>query len=414
MHDRVHVERKRDFLRSKRLLLGFLVGKMGAVFGFTGIEQMALTLRPNDEQAAHIAALMVATKQATASKALLIAAAEYPAMQARIAELEAQTASDELLEVRRDLARLTSAIRDGKLPEAPEARHAVPDFDTVAADYLQTRDDLSEYVKKNWRTTLGYIAFGSVATDSVTVQDVADSVLPRWGGRRSVGSKMLSRVRSVFEYAVAKGLRADNPAEAARALLPKVKVQESHHHSFAPDALSGVLAKVAASDARTPAKLALRLAALTGARNGEVCKALRGEFDLDAKVWTVPAERMKASVEHSIPLSEQAVATVREAMEGLGSAKHGKAALFPGKQGRFVLSKELSDITRTLGTTVHGFRGTFKSWAIEQGYRREAAELALAHSIGLNATESAYVKTDLLAERRPMMQAWADFLEAGE
>ena len=135
------------------------------------------------------------------------------------------------------------------------------------------------------------------------------------------------------------------------------------------------------------------------------------EVDLEAKVWTVPAERMKAKVEHSVPLSDAAL-TVLERQR----AKQPTSALvFPAPRGGIlsdmVLTKFLRDqnaVSDVKGrvATAHGFRSSFRDWASESGYSRDLAEKALAHTVS-NKVEAAYHRTDLLDQRRPMMEAWA-------
>lgn len=367
---------------------------------------MPYVIRPTDDQKADIARLMDATGQRTASKALLIAARDYPALVARVAELEAEAAQNDLATIRRDIARLAAVRPVAVQAEAAPAPAASISFAETAADYLDTRDDLAAAVIQNWRTTLGYATFADLDVASVTVEDVKATLAPLWTDKPSVGRKLKARVGNVFQFAIAKGLRVDDPSANVTALLPKAKVQRRNHASVTHDALGAVLRAVDATQANRHVKLALRFTALTGCRSGEVRGAKWGEFDLDARTWTIPADRMKAKREHVVPLSDQAVALVQEARTP------GETWLFPSETGLQIASAILSRLTKNHGTTIHGFRTAFKGWAIENRLRREAVEACLAHTIGLTNVEQAYIQADLLQERAAIMQAWADYLDA--
>jgi len=161
------------------------------------------------------------------------------------------------------------------------------------------------------------------------------------------------------------------------------------------------------------AALALEFAILTAARSGEVLGARWSEIDLAARIWTVPAERMKAAREHRVPLNERAV----EIVKILGEAKVSEF-VFPGQRpGRPLSVMALEMVLRRMGVenaTVHGFRSCFRDWAgNETHFPRELAEHALAHVIGDKA-EQAYRRSDALEKRRALMQAWAHFCDPGE
>jgi integrase len=154
----------------------------------------------------------------------------------------------------------------------------------------------------------------------------------------------------------------------------------------------------------------LEFTILTAARSGEVRRARWSEFDLDHAVWTVPGERMKSGREHRTPLSEPAMAVLRQRAE-FGS--NPADLVFPGARTGSVMSDvTLSSVVRAAGgdsATVHGFRSTFRDWAAETtAFPRELAEAALAHALS-DKVEAAYQRGDLLEKRRVMMKAWAAF-----
>ena len=147
---------------------------------------------------------------------------------------------------------------------------------------------------------------------------------------------------------------------------------------------------------------------LTAARSGEVLGARWDEIDLRAKVWTVPAERMKAGKEHRVPLSDRAVAILNELQQARVSD-----FVFPGFKRACPLSNmAFAAVLRRMkadNVTVHGFRSSFRDWAGDQtGFARDVVEAALAHAIE-NKTEAAYRRSDALEKRRRLMWAWAAY-----
>ena len=153
----------------------------------------------------------------------------------------------------------------------------------------------------------------------------------------------------------------------------------------------------------------MELAILTAARTGEVRGAIWSEFDLAAKVWTVPAKRMKAGREHRVPLNRRALAILHE----MGKLRLSEF-VFPG----FRCERPLSDMTLTavlrrldVDVTVHGFRSTFRDWAGDcTAFARDVVETALAHIIE-DKTEAAYRRSDALEKRRQLMDAWASYCD---
>jgi integrase len=150
----------------------------------------------------------------------------------------------------------------------------------------------------------------------------------------------------------------------------------------------------------------LEFTILTAARSGEVLGAHWDEIDRDAKVWTIPAPRMKAGVEHRVPLSVRAIAIV-EKMAALRSGDY----VFPGQRYRRALGHASLRRLRPAGGTIHGFRSSFGDWYGEEtSFSREIAEAALAHVAG-DATKRAYRRGDALAKRRELMAPWANYCE---
>lgn len=253
---------------------------------------------------------------------------------------------------------------------------------------------------------------------------------PLWQRVPETASRLRQRIEAVLDAARVKGWRAgENPARwkgHLDALLPPPrKVLPVRHHPALPwPQMPAFLAALAAREG--VAALALRFAILTAARTGEVRGMTWREVDLEARVWTVPAARMKAGRPHRVPLSAAALA-VLDAVRPLAPAPD--AYVFPGgRAGRPLSDMALSMLVRGLccdglaegepprwrdaeGRPVvpHGFRSTFRDWAGEtRPEGREVVERALAHTIRDKA-EAAYARSDLLERRRPLMEAWGAF-----
>ena len=157
--------------------------------------------------------------------------------------------------------------------------------------------------------------------------------------------------------------------------------------------------------------LAVRFACLTAARSGEARDATWSEIDVTERVWTIPADRMKAKREHRVPLTKQALEVLSKVAP---QDRKAESLVFPGgKAARplsdVALSKALHQAAGTKAVTVHGLRSTFRDWAAEAtDYPRDVAEMALAHAIG-DKVEAAYRRGDLFEKRRRMMEEWGRF-----
>jgi integrase len=159
-------------------------------------------------------------------------------------------------------------------------------------------------------------------------------------------------------------------------------------------------------------RLAFEFLILTAARSGEVRGALWSEIDLTERTWTIPAERMKADVEHIVPLSDAALDVLKRARV---HKEDGNDLVFPGTRH----GKPMSDMTLTkicrdaeIDAVPHGFRSSFRDWVSEEtDFDRDVAEMALAHTIA-NPVEAAYRRGKLLQKRRKLMNLWADYCAA--
>lgn len=299
---------------------------------------------------------------------------------------------------------------------ADKAKRGTPTFGSIADALIASKEVEWRNPKHRaqWRMTLGRYAepLRSLPVDQIDTAAVLAVLKPLWLEKPETASRLRGRIEAVLDAAKAQGHRSgENPA-AWRGhlshLLPKRgKLKRGHHAAMAYQDVPAFMERLRAREAI--AASALEFCVLTAARSGEVLGARWSEIDLAAKVWAVPAERMKAAREHRIPLSERALAI----LEKLSEARTADL-VFPGQSAGKPLSGTAMEMAlrrmRLDDVTVHGFRSAFRDWAgNETHFPREIAEAALAHVIGDKA-EQAYRRGDAIEKRRVLMEAWAQFL----
>ena len=308
------------------------------------------------------------------------------------------------------------AVHAGGDPLAEKRRaHGVPTFAEAARKVFELRRDGWRNAKHagQWITTLEQFVFpriGARGVDEITTEDVIAVLSPIWHSKPTTAKRVRQRIGAVLTWAVAQGLRPDNPADAVKAVLPKPNGAGGNAHRALPYIeVADAIAAVRASGAAPVLKLAFEYLVLTAARAGEVRLATWDEIDMDAATWTVPGERMKAGREHRVPLSGRAVEVLGEA-QALRS-KRGDL-VFPSRGGRPLTERGFVQALSRLGidATAHGFRASFRVWAQEcTNIPREVCEAALAHTLK-DKSEAAYARSDLFSKRRDLMERWARFL----
>ena len=159
-----------------------------------------------------------------------------------------------------------------------------------------------------------------------------------------------------------------------------------------------------------PVARALEFTILTVARSGETLGAMWDEINLEEKLWVIPARRMKAGVEHVVPLSQRAI----ELLEPLRPDKPQHGSMVFHVRGTARSNMAMAMLLRRMGwgaITTHGFRSTFRDWAGDAtDFPRELIEQALAHTIG-NMSERAYRRGTAIERRRGLMERWARYLD---
>ena len=259
-----------------------------------------------------------------------------------------------------------------------------------------------------WRSLLErHIAptIGPMPVAEVGVADVL-AVLDRIWDKPETARRAARRISATMKWAMGRGLRETDPTPAAVAALPRHRARVQHRRALHHSEVAAALAKIRGSEASPSCKLGLELVALTATRPGEVRFADWSEFDLKAALWTIPAAKTKTSADLRVPLSQRAMVVVRMAGTLNGSLT---GLLFPSPN----TGGPLSDATfnkllkeQYINCTGHGFRTSFRSWCSDTGVPRDLAEMALGHAVR-DRTEAAYARSDMLARRRPAMEAWA-------
>jgi integrase len=246
---------------------------------------------------------------------------------------------------------------------------------------------------------------------SVNVDDVLEVLRPIWLKIPETASRVRGRIERVLDAARVKGHRVgDNPARWSNnleLLLPRKKQSgEAHHAALSFADMPSFMAKLRQREGG--AAKALQFTILTAARSSETLGCIWKEVDLSTKIWTVPAERMKAGLEHQVPLSAAALALLETVR--LTEADP-ESPIFANKPGTALSNMAMAMLLRRLNyssITVHGFRSSFRDWAGETTqFPREDVEMALAHTIGSKA-ERAYRRGRALEKRRELMAEWAD------
>ena len=266
----------------------------------------------------------------------------------------------------------------------------------------------SDWINSVTRYALPII--GKLPVADVELPHITKILEPIWCVRTETATRVRQRIESVLAWATVSGYRTgDNPARwkgnLEYALAKPSKVRKVKHHAALPwQDIGGFMVQLRNREGM--AAKALEFLILTAARSGEVRLATWDEIDLDAKIWTVPADRMKAEKAHRIPLSAPAVALLKALPRFEGSSY-----VFSAPRGGSLSDMTISAVCRRMKVQAvpHGFRSTFKDWCRSStSYADEVSELALAH-VSSDATRAAYARDELLPKRTRLMRDWGKF-----
>lgn len=329
-----------------------------------------------------------------------------------------------LAEARKKASEYRQILRDGRDPlierQTRKATMRVQrmTFEDCAAQYMATKKDgWSAKNASQWQNTLttyAYPIIGREPVSTIDIEDVERVLRPIWKAKTETASRVRGRIEMVLDFATAKKYRTgDNPARwqgnLANVFAEKAKVAPKVHLEAMPyNEIHSFIRRLRKLEGIAPR--ALEFTILTAARTTEVIAAKWDEFDLETKIWTIPAARMKAGQEHRVPLSERAVAILDEVRV------KGSPWVFAGhKRGSHLSNMAMLSVLRKRmaipSVTVHGFRSTFRDWAGDcTAYPNHVCEMALAHTIG-DAVEKSYRRSDLFQKRSRLMLDWAAFIE---
>lgn len=324
-------------------------------------------------------------------------------------------------EARERAAAIRKQYRAGVDPVAARraaraAQREIPTFADAAETVHAERESgwRNDKHKAQWLSSLRAYAFPSLGTsriDQIDAPMIRAALLPIWLDKPETARRVSQRIGTVLDWAHSNGWR---PQEAPmRSVLMGLPRQPRRDRHFAAMPFADVPAFCAAMEAAAPVagRLGLLFTIYTASRSGEVRGAQWGEVDLAAKVWTIPADRMKAHRAHTVPLSPAALAVLERAAALRKSAKP-SALVFPSRTGGELSDMTLAKVLRDAGQpfTVHGFRSAFKDWAAEEtAFPDAVSEAALAHG-DPDKVRKAYRRTDFLQLRRELMEAWAAFI----
>jgi integrase len=272
---------------------------------------------------------------------------------------------------------------------------------------------------RQWLASLENYAFpklGEMPTGAIAAADIITVLTPIWQEVPETARQVRNRICAVLDYAHAKGWRSDEAPsgnaslKAGRGLPRQIKSRENRK-AMPYAALPGFITDLHRK--ATFSRLALELLILTGVRSQEVRLAEWTEFDLEGRLWTVPADHMKRGKAHMVPLSDAALAVLAKASSFRSADTE---VVFPGATGKPLSDMTLLKVLRDMAEPfhVHGFRSTFTDWAANEDFIDAVVEAALAHKTP-DAVQAAYRRTTYLGTadqpgaRVKLMEAWGHF-----
>jgi integrase len=319
-------------------------------------------------------------------------------------------------EKRDDARRLVADGIDPSAKRQAEKAAQVDTFEAIAREWLDHQAKRLSPVtleKARWLLNFLFPDIGQKPIREVAAPDVLAALRKiEARGHHETTHRAKQKCGQVFRYAIITGRAERDVTADLRGALESV-VSRNHASIKEPPKIGALLRAIDGYDGERTTAAGLKLAALTFVRPGELRGAEWSEFDLDNAEWRIPAERMKMGEQHVVPLSTQAVSILRDQHTVTGQGRF----VFPSllSRDRPMSNNTVNSALRRLGfskdeMTGHGFRSMASTCLNEQGYHPDLIELQLAHA-ERNKVRAAYNKAQRLAERREMMQAWADYLD---
>ena len=308
-------------------------------------------------------------------------------------------------------------IADGQDPIIKKKKTVIISFGETADHLVETlqADWSSEKHRQQWIRTISHYCkpIRSIPVDKVDTDDVLRVLKPIWTEKEATARKLRSRIERILDYASAHNWRTgENPARwkgHLKDILPKRDVLKKRNFAAMPyEKIPEFLKNLKKEQGM--AALALQLTIHTAARSTEALEAEWSEIDLDKKLWTIPAKRMKGKAEHIVPLTDSVLEVLK-----IPALFRSSDYVFPGaREGRPLSNMSMNMLMRRMGVenaTVHGFRSSFRDWCGDHtNYPREIAEAALAHKVG-NKVEQAYRRRSALDKRGELMADWSNYCD---
>ncbi len=301
------------------------------------------------------------------------------------------------------------------LPKAPTFKEAA---ELLHAELLPSWKN--DKHGQQWINTVTQFAFpiiGEFKLDQIQPRHIADVLRPIWLEKSETAGRLKQRIHAVMAWGWAQNHCQSNPVDVVTHLLPQQQsksVRTQHQPAMPWVAIPKFVEdQLRTANRHDVTRAMLEFLILTATRSGEVRGMTWSEVDFDNAIWTIPPERMKAKLQHRLPLSKRAISILKNQL-----GKH-KILVFPSPRKEVELSDMvLTSFLRRVKAhsdspdrfaTAHGFRSSFRDWCSEHGIPRDLAERSLAHTVQ-NKVEAAYHRTDLLEQRRPLMEKWGDFV----
>lgn len=301
-------------------------------------------------------------------------------------------------------------------------------FDDAAREYIKmkSKEFRNPRQAQQWTNSLATYAsphIGKIPVSEIELPQIKSVLDPIWETKTDTATRIRSRLENILGWCAVNGYRKnENPARWSGYLdeiypsFGKIK-KRKHHTALSIDNLPAFMA--ALNKRSGTAARALEFLILTASRTNEVIGDKRigkagvtwAEIDLQKRIWTIPAERMKSNKIHTVPLCEKTIAIINDLPKGKPSD-----LLFSGSNGDIPSNNFLSSLLKRMevSATTHGFRSTFKDWCREHtNYADEVSELSLAH-VNSDATRAAYARSGLIEKRRLLMADWALYCHKGK
>ena len=325
---------------------------------------------------------------------------------------DARRKAEDLRRAARDGRDAQTESKQGRRVQSVSFRQAFDAFFAVRKQQLGNGKHIAQ-----WTTTMEtYVmpAIGNRPVADISAAEVLAVLEPIWFSKPETASRVLQRMRAVFDSAILRQSREKaNPCTGVVDELDTEHRRVEHHAALPWRDLPAFIVDLRKRQVEPVTRLAFEFLILNASRSGEVRGAVWREIDMGARLWTIPVRdpftgirRLKGDFSHVVPMSPSAIEVLNQA-RGL----HTGDLVFPSIKGRPLSDNTFSKLMRDAGIagTPHGFRSTFKDWCAEHGVRDEVSEAALSHA-DPNKVRAAYRRTRYLEERVELMRTWASFV----